>query len=201
MRPAVDDQIQFVTATIVENPARMRVLEIVRDLDLPDCWIGGGFVRSPVWDRLSGRAPAFPDGDIDVLWFDPARSDSAIDTRLEERLSAQDPSLDWSVKNQARMHLRNGDTPYASTADAMRYWVETATAVAVRLAGTGIEVSAPLGLDDLFSMTLRPTPAFAGVKCAVFHERRQLKRWQERWPRLILVDKVVDARVKPGHDG
>ncbi len=201
MRLASGDQIQFVISTIAEDPARMRVLEIVRDLELPDCWIGGGFVRSPVWDRLSGRAPAFPDGDIDVLWFDPARSDSAIDAQLEEHLSALDPSLDWSVKNQARMHLRNGDTPYASTADAMRYWVETATAVAVRLAGDEIEALAPLGFDDLFSMTLRPTPAFAGVKCAVFHKRRQLKRWQERWPRLILVDKVVDARDKPGHDG
>ena len=201
MRLANGDQIQFVISTIAEDPARMRVLEIVRDLELPDCWIGGGFVRSPVWDRLSGRAPAFPDGDIDVLWFDPARSDSAIDAQLEEHLSALDPSLDWSVKNQARMHLRNGDTPYASTADAMRYWVETATAVAVRLAGDEIEALAPLGFDDLFSMTLRPTPAFARVKCAVFHKRRQLKRWQERWPRLILVDKVVDARDKPGHDG
>jgi len=200
MRPASDDQIQFVISTIAEHPARMRVLEIVRDLDLPDCWIGGGFVRSPIWDRLSGRAPAFPDGDIDVLWFDPARTDPALDAQMEQRLAGHDPSLDWSVKNQARMHLRNGDAPYASTADAMRHWVETATAVAVRLAGSAVEVSAPLGLDDLFSMTLRPTAAFTGAKRAVFHERRRLKRWQERWPRLILADEVVDARDKPGHD-
>lgn len=36
-------------------------------------------------------------------------------------------ALGLPVKNQARMHLRNGDRPYQSATDAMRYWPETAT--------------------------------------------------------------------------
>jgi len=108
---------------------------------------------------------------------------------MEAQLKAVEPSVDWSVKNQARMHLRNGDEPYASTADAMSHWCETATAVAVRLADNGgIEILAPFGLDDLFSLTVRPTPAFTGRKLPIFQERVREKRWLERWPRLVLAD-------------
>ncbi|MRE47150.1 hypothetical protein GII66_24395, partial [Escherichia coli] len=49
---------------------------------------------------------------------------------LEDRLRQQLPSLDWSVKNQARMHQRNGDYPYTSTRNALLHWPETATAIA-----------------------------------------------------------------------
>ncbi|MBI1244420.1 MAG: hypothetical protein GC202_05390 [Alphaproteobacteria bacterium] len=171
---------------IAADRARLRVLAMVADLDLPDCWIGGGFVRSPVWDRLSGRTPKFPDGDVDVLWFDRERTNPEIDTQLEERLARRDPQLEWSVKNQARMHLRNGDAPYASTADAMRHWVETATAVAVRLAGGEIEVSAPFGFEDLFSMTVRPTPRFVGARIGEAVARLHAKRWLDRWTSLTI---------------
>lgn len=36
------------------------------------------------------------------------------------------------LRNQEQMHIRNGDQPYSSALDAMRYWPETATAVATR---------------------------------------------------------------------
>ncbi|MBL8805241.1 MAG: nucleotidyltransferase family protein [Rhodospirillales bacterium] len=186
---------QKVADLIAADPARMRVLAIVADLALPDCWIGGGFVRSPMWDRLSGRPPKFPDGDIDVLWFDPARTEAAFDEALEARLAAIDPTLEWSVKNQARMHLRNGNPPYASTADAMRHWVETATAVAVRLADGRVEVSAPLGFDDLHSMTVRPTPEFAGARIGEAASRLRAKRWLDRWPGLRVSEELRRAGI------
>ena len=35
---------------IAGQPWRRRALEAVAALDLPDGWIGAGFVRAPVWD-------------------------------------------------------------------------------------------------------------------------------------------------------
>ena len=46
------------------------------------------------------------------------------------------------------------------------------------------EVAAPLGVDDLFGLILRPTPFFAGLKRAVYDERLQSKKWLEHWPLL-----------------
>jgi hypothetical protein len=161
------------------------VLRAVRDLGLPDCWVAAGFVRNAVWDHVHGHAAAPLREDIDVVWFDAALCDAARDAALVRALRDRDGSLDWSVKNQARMHVRNGDAPYASATDAMRYWPETATAVGVRLGpDDAIEVAAPYGLDDLFGLAVRPTRRFVEEKRAAYLERIRAKDWLGRWPRL-----------------
>jgi hypothetical protein len=140
-------------------------------------------MRTPRY--LHGRAASPPSGDIDVLWFDTERTDRSEDRRIEAMLRALDPCVEWSVKNQARMHLRNDDAPYASASDAMRYWPETATAVAVRRNDQDhCEVAAPIGLDDLFGLMVRPTPRFADDKCQLYNSRIQGKGWLDIWPLL-----------------
>ena len=167
------------------DPLRWQLLGMVRDLDLPNGWIGAGFVRNAVWDHLHGRAASRPAGDVDVLWYDPYCTDASEDRRLEAALRAVASDMLWSVKNQARMHLRNGDAPYASIADAMRGWPETATAVAVRRVGdTGCDIVAPFGLRDLMQLTLRPTPRFTGEKRPIYVERIRSKGWRTAWPLL-----------------
>lgn len=164
---------------------RMRVLRIVRELKLPDCWVAAGFVRSCVWDYLHQRSPSPLLGDIDVIWHDPLQTMPERDAVLESMLQARDSTLDWSVKNQARMHGRNLDRPYLSASDAMRYRPDTTTAVGVRLGEqAGIEVSAPFGLDDLFLLVVRPTERFAMEKHSIYADRIHTKNWQAIWPKL-----------------
>ena len=173
---------------IASDAQRMRILARVRELGLPDCWIGAGFVRNLVWDHLHGHATSPLPEDVDVIWFDPARPEPEHDRALEAVLRGADGSVAWSVKNQARMHRRNGDTPYRCALDAMRCWPETATAVAVRLAGPDrIELAAPFGLDDLFGLVVRPTPRFVAQKHPVYLERMRSKNWLAAWPQLMCV--------------
>ncbi|MDF0729538.1 nucleotidyltransferase family protein [Pseudomonas entomophila] len=171
---------------LASDPVRMRILRTVQGLALPDCWVAAGFVRSLVWDHLHQRDGSMLPEDIDVIWYDTARADAATDGALEAELSSRYGGLNWSVKNQARMHVRNADRPYTSAADAMTHWPETATAVGVRLGREGrMEISAPLGLEDLFSLTVRCTARFKAEKQAIFLERIQSKAWRDRWPKLI----------------
>ncbi len=179
-------QLEALQTLLASDSARMAALTGVAALELPDCWIGAGFIRDAVWDHLHGRPSTFPAGDVDVIWFAPEMSDGQVDRDIERGLGDRLPKFRWSVKNQARMHRRNGDAPYGSAADAMRHWPETATAVAARLDGNGIGICAPCGLDDLFALRLRPTPAFAGKKRAIFQERLSSKRWAERYPLLSI---------------
>jgi len=172
---------------IAADAARMRILHSVRSLGLPDCWVAAGFVRNCVWDHLHRRASSPLLDDIDVIWCAAADATAARDTGLETMLRAHDATLQWSVKNQARMHGRNADRPYQSATDAMRYWPETATAVGVRLThDSAIDVAAPFGLDDLFNLVVRPTARFTGEKHALYLERIRAKHWQARWPRLAI---------------
>jgi uncharacterized protein len=176
-----DDLIELIAG----DSERMRILSLVRSLALPDCWIGAGFLRSAVWDHLHGRALSPPSGDVDVVWFDPARASAAIDEAAEAELRRLDTGIEWSVKNQARMNERNGDRAYISASDAMRFWPETAGAIGISLNGDGgLEIAAPCGLDDLFALVLRPTERFRLDKRTIFLERIMSKRWLETWPLL-----------------
>lgn len=167
------------------DPLRWHLLGIVHDLALPDAWIAGGFVRNAVWDRLHDRVPSAPAGDVDVIRYDPDCLDPATDRQQEALLGRAASGIIWSVKNQARMHRRNGDDPYESATDAMRCWPETATAVAVRRVGADdCELAAPLGLSDLLQLVLRPGPRFTGRKRSVYVERVRSKGWRTTWPML-----------------
>ena len=165
---------------------RMDMLEALADLDLPDAWIAAGAVRNAVWDRLHEYQTSTPLADVDVIWFDPGRASRGLDAELEHRLGQRLAGVTWSVKNQARMHRRNGDLPYRDCLDAMGGWPETATGIAARVGPRGaIELSAAFGFDDLLLLQLRPTPRFAADPA--FRKRVESKRWLALWPKLRLV--------------
>ena len=103
------DHASMLRTLLINDPPRWRVLGIVASLGLPDCRIGAGFVRNAVWDYLHGRPARGLSGDVDVLWFCSNRTEPSEDMRLESRLRTLDPTIEWSVKNQARMHLRNNE--------------------------------------------------------------------------------------------
>lgn len=169
-----------------QAPLRLQALATVRSLDLPDWAIGAGFIRAAVWDGLSGFTTASAVDDIDVLYFDATDRSTERESEIEKRLRELEPTLPWSARNQARMHIRNSDAPYASTADALRFWLETPTCVAVRLdARDHFEIIAPYGLEDLFAMTIRPTPR-GRIRNAEYTARITDKKWHERWPNVTV---------------
>jgi hypothetical protein len=167
---------------------RLYALRTAAKLDLPQCWIAAGFVRNRVWDALHGHGVPSPLDDLDVVYFDPGRQDRAQEKGHEAALARAAPGLRWSVKNQARMHTRNGDRPYRSTADALCHWCETATAVGVRVNASGeLEILAPLGLADLLGLVVRPTPHARACRLSVYRERVARKNWRATWPRLRIL--------------
>jgi hypothetical protein len=177
----IDDIVRF----IARQPDMMQLLDRVEGLDLPDCWIGGGFVRNAVWDALHGRVHG-GSTDVDVTYFDSRDARADRDAEIELRLRTEHPGTRWDVKNQARMHHSNGEPPYASTQDAVARWPETATAVAVRKRGGRLELIAPHGVADLLDLIARPTPTFRS-KAHIVARRIATKGWLSRWPRLQVI--------------
>ncbi|TRX48722.1 nucleotidyltransferase family protein [Fulvivirga sp. M361] len=171
------------TGIISDDKWMLETLKTVRSLALNDCWIGAGFVRNKIWDYQHGLERQALN-DIDVIYFDRLRLSRQDDLSLERTLNSINPALNWSVKNQARMHLRNGHRPYKNCEDAMAYWPETATSVAVRLNTKGsIEYIAPCGLEDLFNLVVAPTP---NADLKVYQDRLESKAWKKKWRNLVI---------------
>ena len=177
-----------ITAFIIEDPRRRAILDAVHRQRLPDWAVGAGFIRSAVWDALHGYAEPTPIADVDVLFFDAEVVSREHEVAIEAALRGAMPDVPWSVKNQARMHRRNGDAPYVDTADALRFWLETPTAIAIRIDDDGAAtLLAPFGVEDLLAMVYRPTPR-GRERLSQYHRRMREKDWPARGPRVRILE-------------
>jgi hypothetical protein len=172
---------------IERQPHIPKLLMAVEALCINDCWIGAGLIRNVVWNYLHGfPTDSIAGSDIDIVYCDPLDASLVRDLSIETRLFASHPGVPWSVHNQARMHVSNGDPPYRDLADAIRCWPETATAIAARIDNGNVEILAPHGVEDLIGLIVRPTPPFA-CKMSAYRRRIAEKNWAQRWPRLMFV--------------
>ncbi|MDB6062938.1 MAG: nucleotidyltransferase family protein [Verrucomicrobiaceae bacterium] len=161
----------------------MRALYAVQSLNLPDWLIGAGFVRNLIWGSVFNKNIDI--NDIDVIYFCRDDVSKERDIFLEKRLRELEPNFSWSVKNQARMHLKHGDAPYDSTLDAMRFWPEKQTSIGVCLNNNGaILVQHCFDLSLQFSGNINRNPARS---VEIFEDRVSSKGWLNIWPSLQVV--------------
>lgn len=164
----------------------MQDLRRVRSLGLPQGYIGAGYIRNYIWDLLHGYAGRELHSDIDVVYYDAGDIREERDLLLEQGLIEATGHSKWSVKNQARMHLNNGAEPYQSTEDALRYWPEIVTAIAVQLNEQNqLRICAPHGLEDLYTLIVRKSPFF--MNADYYNQRVEKKGWQQQWPKLTII--------------
>lgn len=172
---------------ILEHELLMRDLKLVRNLKLPQCYIAAGYIRNYIWDRLHGFNDRSRHSDIDVVYYDPFNTSLERDIAVENELIDQTNNNKWSVKNQARMHIRNGEDPYLSTSDALSRWPEVVTAIGARIDDMdNIIICSPHGLDDLFNLIVRRSPLYKDKN--YYLERISKKEWKNQWPLITIIE-------------
>jgi len=182
------DRLPEVVRALADTPEIVDALKAVASLGLPDWWIGGGFVRNRLWDRMHGFNQSTPPMDVEVLYYDPIRTEAAADRHLESKLRQICPDIPWTVRNQAWVHIERRDRPYLSVMDAMKHVPDTSTAVAASMSSTGrLRVLAPFGVDDLLGLKLRPSPYYQIHQPDRFREWVTEKNWSTIWPKLTVL--------------
>ena len=177
-------QMDRIIDLIESDELRLQALEYVRLLDLPECYIAAGFVRNLVWDYLHHKSEPTPLNDVDVIYFDLNESNPNKFIEYESRLTELLPQLNWQVRNQALMHVRNNDEPYGSSLDAMSYWPEQETAVAIRKLSNGnFDCISAFGFESLFNFQV--TYNTKRLK-SVFEHRIKSKEWLIKWRNLVV---------------
>ncbi len=186
-----------VLSLIHEDKWMMDVLRASESLSLPDWWVGGGFIRSKVWDYLHNfkRTPV---PDIDLIYFDKndfsEEEANSYSTKSEdgyqEKLNEIIPGVKWSVTNQARMHNYHKRGSYKNCEEALAEWSETATCIAVHLENDNLTLLAPYGIEDLVNLRVKPIPEYKKVFAfdpKVFKRRVKEKEWLKKWPKLKII--------------
>ena len=181
---------KFVTLTrdlLLASPLHLECLRVARTLALPDWYLGAGFVRNLIWDHLHHNAIATPLKDIDLIYLDPSDPEGRREAEYEAHARTLLPTEHWEVRNQARMHHRQGVPPFASSLDALAHWVELPTCIGARLEqDDSLTLVAPHGIAHNGSLDVAPNP-LCRQDPAVFTARVTEKRWQALWPNLQIL--------------
>jgi hypothetical protein len=164
------------------------ILERFEEIVLPDSWLVAGAIAQTIWNLRCEQPAEFGLKDVDLIYFDEEDLSFEAEASRERRLRDlfQHLPIKLDVKNEARVHLWYEDRfgyaikPYLSSADAIATFPTTATAVGVRRIRGKLECCAPLGLDDLFSLVVRPNKR--QITRAIYEAK--VDRWRSIWPRL-----------------
>ena len=175
----------------------MEVLKCAKTLNLPDWWICAGFVRSKVWDVIHNFEERTGMPDIDVIYYDQTNLEESMEKKHERALNRLLPAIPWSVKNQARMHLVNKISPYASAVDAISKFPETATSLGVKLDDrNNLILVAPHGIHDVVNLVVKPTPFFCETedRKLIYEVRVRKKNWQAIWNKVEIIRFLKDEK-------
>jgi len=177
------------TSHLRGNSELISVLETIRETGLPQGAVFAGAIYQTIWNGMLSLDPSYGIRDYDVIYFHPDVSWEAEDG-WERQFKAALPSdlaERVEVRNQARVHLwfgpRFGATypPLADADEALMRALATVHALSVRLADTGeaLQISAPLGLDDVYAMSFRAGPGGGNRAYVELKARSTLLRWPQ----------------------
>jgi hypothetical protein len=184
----------FVDATM-QNPANVVIIERLRDLGLPQCFLTAGCLFQTVWNLRSGRPPQAAIKDYDIFYFDDSDlSWDAEDAAIQQaKALLSDLQVSIEVKNQARVHLWyeerfGGSYPRLQSAtDGIDHFLISATCVGIAVS-TG-ELYAPNGVQAAWDGILAINPK--NPRPDLF--RKKAGDFLRRWPWLTIQSSAAPA--------
>jgi hypothetical protein len=188
----------FLTA-VLRNPVHEALLDALTQLCLPDAWVVAGCLTQTVWNLRTGRPVDYGINDYDVFYFDPDLSWDAEDRVIDAlRHTSGRLGVRVEARNQARVHLwypQKHGKPYPALQRATQgidLFLTRCTMVGLQRSGDGDRIHAPVGLDELADLIVRPnlTPSFSAQAYRI-----KTARWMALWPELTIIPPDADASV------
>jgi uncharacterized protein len=190
-RPFEEQRVAFLDIIRADHLVHAALVK-ARSLDLPDWLVVSGALYNAVWNSLAGKPCGFGTKDIDLFYFDGADLSYEAEDAVIARAAVHFDGLPLpvEVRNQARVHLwfeQRFGQPYPrlqSSADALTRFASRTHAVGVRLHDDdSLDLTAPFGLDDIFSFRVAPNRA---IDNRATHEEKAA-RAKRQWPEITVI--------------
>lgn len=192
----IDIQINILKEILFKNEKLLQTLKVLEEYakenpKFKNYYLGAGGVNQTVFNYYHEYDLNYGIKDFDIVYYDNDESYEAEDViikELSDRLTLIDTSFD--IKNQARVYIWYNEkygtnrAKYLNVEDAVSSWGATVTCVGVRLENNELKVFCPYGLNDIFSMTIRPVKK--DFKKENFEERAN--RWKHTWNKLNIIE-------------
>jgi len=177
---------------ILMNPAVTQILVRLPELNVPDAWLVSGCLFQTVWNILAGEGPDRGIKDYDIFYFDSSDTSADAEDLVNARAASVFAELgsQIDVRNQARVHIWYesefgvpGYPRLSKSTDGIDNFLAVCCMVAVRRFVTGgIELYAPLGVDDVLNRIVRQNPWYPHAPQDCYEKKAN--RWKALWPDL-----------------
>jgi hypothetical protein len=189
---SLNEQIKILTKILKKSKNIMLILEILENYskenhNFKNYYLGGGSINQTVFNYYHNYNLDYGIKDYDISFYMEDTSYEAEDVIIKDLMKDLDKlNLEFDIKNQKRVPIWYKEKygkekgPYLNVEDAISKWGSTVTCLGVRLENKKLIVCAPYGLNDLFSLTIKP------VKLEFYKEGyiEKTTRWKKTWPNL-----------------
>lgn len=188
---SLQEQLIILEKILNKNIKLMELLKILENDGLENYYVTAGCINQTVFNYYHDYDIYYGIKDYDIVYFDKDityEKEDIIIKRLNNKL--KELNIETDIKNEARVHIWYYEkygikrVPYTSVEDAISRFGATITCIGIRLEKGKLIVYAPYGLNDLFTMTIRPVKKEFPKES--YDERS--KRWMSKWSKLTKVD-------------
>jgi hypothetical protein len=164
---------------IIKSDSRVKsIVQTIRMFEFEQLMMTGGSLRNAVWNYLHNYKEDYELEDCDIIFYNSSNNSKFYEEYIKSELKHLNSNINWSVKNQARMHVRNGHKPYKGIYEALSTFPETCSAIAV---DGNWNVVSPYGLTDLLNLTVAPTQFCIDNEIEIYYKRLSKKEWLGKW--------------------
>jgi hypothetical protein len=169
------------------NQTAWRLLEIAEKTIKYPWFMGGGGIYHTVWNYYSKRPIESDLKDYDIFYFNENHNE-VEHSIFEHTLNEGRDNEMIDLTNVATVHiwlkevLNKIVSPYNSIEEDIDSFGNTIASIGVRLRGKELQVYAPYGLRDIFSLEVHHVGG-------IFTQDEYLKKaksWQKRWPEILI---------------
>lgn len=183
-------QMNLFKEIILKNNVLKTILERLEGYGLDNYYVAAGAINQTVFNYYHNNSMDYLIDDYDIVYYDEDLSYEREDKIIKEiNLLCKDLNVSLDIKNQARVHLwfenKFGYSiePNISVEDAISKWGSTVTCIGVRLKNNELTIFAPYGLNDLFSLIIRPNKENFIKK----GYEEKTRKWKQNWPKLTII--------------
>lgn len=175
---------------IREDTEFTEVFQILNQMHLPQAYICGGAIRDFVWNKQTNQTTNLRLGNIDIFYVDPGESNEQALIR-QTQINQKYSKYLWNLTNIALPQRHTSKLILGKDIlTTLQMFPETCSAVGIACDQMqNLSLVAPYGLEDLFELKVRPTPAIQNAKDYLNYQKRlERKKWQRQWPELTLIN-------------
>lgn len=191
----IDEQKRILEEILKKNTKIMTILKELEDYSkknnsFKNYYLAAGCINQTVLNYYHHQELNSNIKDYDIAYFDEDISYEAEDKIIKDLTKKLDKlKISVDIKNQKRVPIWYKEKygiekqAYKNTEEAISRWGATITCIGVRLENNKFKIVCPYGLNDLFSMKIRPVSVDYEMNLFL----KKCEHWQKCWPYLELI--------------